>query len=210
MNDDELIPVTMNDEPVGSVDATTWRRGDDKPVIVKLRDGREVVAERRFLKTDPAGSLSLHPPHRRSNATSVTGAMATAGAETTGASSQQVVIPLVQEELDVAVRAVESGRVRIRKVVREEVETIDRPLMKERVNVERVAINRFVDGPVPVRYEGDMMIVPVLEEVLVIEKRLMLKEELRVSKYAEQVHEPQDVTVRIEEAHVERISGTDR
>jgi stress response protein YsnF len=49
------------------------------------------------------------------------------------------------------------------------------------------------------------MIVPVLEEVLVVETRLMLKEELRISKHAQQVHEPRDVTVRIEEARVERI-----
>jgi stress response protein YsnF len=77
--------------------------------------------------------------------------------------------------------------------------------MKERVNVDRIEINRFVDGPVPVRYEGDVMIVPVLEEVLVIEKRLMLKEELRVSKYAHEVHEPQEVTVRVEEARVEHV-----
>ncbi|MCA1628121.1 MAG: YsnF/AvaK domain-containing protein, partial [Acidobacteria bacterium] len=62
-------------------------------------------------------------------------------------------------------------------VVREREEIVDELLLKEAVEVERVIINREVDAPVPVRYEGETMIVPVLEEMLVVEKRLVLKEE---------------------------------
>src|SRR5512142_1826337 len=91
-------------------------------------------------------------------------------------------IPIFEEELDIRRREVEAGRVRVRKAVREEDAIIDEPLSQESVEVERVPVGRVVEGPVAVRYEGDTMIVPVVEEVLVVEKRLMLKEEVRLTR----------------------------
>jgi len=71
--------------------------------------------------------------------------------------------------------------------------------------VERVPVHREVSEPVVVRYEGETMVIPLLEEVLVVEKRLMLKEELRVTKIRREVRSPQRVTVRSEEAVIERL-----
>jgi len=51
------------------------------------------------------------------------------------------------------------------------------------------------------------MIVPILEEVVVVEKRLMLKEELHISKQRIETHKPQRVTLRSEEVNVERIDN---
>ena len=99
------------------------------------------------------------------------------------------------------------GRVRVTKRVEQHEETIDEPLLRERVEVERVPIGREIDGPVEVRQEGDVTILPVYEEVLVVEKRLMLKEELHIRKERQQTHEPQHVTLRREEIEVERIEG---
>ncbi|HLL91068.1 MAG TPA: YsnF/AvaK domain-containing protein, partial [Tepidisphaeraceae bacterium] len=127
------------------------------------------------------------------------------GTGAVAAAAERVVVPLVEEQLDVTKRTVETGRVRIVKSVREEVETIDRPLMREEVTVDRVPVGRFVDGPVPTRMDGETMIVPILEEVVVIEKRVMLKEELHIRKRAREHHAPQDVTLRVEEARVERV-----
>ncbi|MDQ3748993.1 MAG: YsnF/AvaK domain-containing protein, partial [Acidobacteriota bacterium] len=76
---------------------------------------------------------------------------------------------------------------------------------EEKIEVERVAVNQFVDAPPPVRYEGDVMIMPLLEEVLVVEKRLVLREEVRISKHRETVNKPQQIVLRREEATVERI-----
>jgi uncharacterized protein (TIGR02271 family) len=121
------------------------------------------------------------------------------------AAGGKVVIPVVAEEIAVGTREVEAGRVRLTKLVREEQQTVDQPLFAEEVNVERVAVNRVVDGPVEVRHEGDTMIVPLLEEVLVIEKRLMLREEVRVTKRRTETHQPQTVTLRKEDVKVERI-----
>jgi uncharacterized protein (TIGR02271 family) len=117
---------------------------------------------------------------------------------------ETVVMPVMVEELDVSTRQVETEAVRIIKTVHEREELVDQPLLREEVEIERVVVNRVVDGPIPVRYEGETMIVPVLEEVLVVEKRLMLKEELHISKRQIEVHQPQSVTLRSEEATIKR------
>jgi uncharacterized protein (TIGR02271 family) len=116
-----------------------------------------------------------------------------------------VVVPVVREEARVAKREIETGRVRVRKLVREEEETFDEPLAREEVTVERVPVERFVEGPQPMRREGDVVVIPIVEEVLVVEKRLMLKEELRVRKQIVEIRDPQTVRLRREEAVVERL-----
>lgn len=120
-------------------------------------------------------------------------------------SDEPLVVPVIAEELRVERRAVETGRVRLNKVVREREEVVDEPLLREEVHVERVPVNRVVEGEVQVRHEGDTMIIPVLEEVLVVEKRLMLKEELRVTRRRVEERRPQTVTLRSEEVTVERV-----
>ena len=70
---------------------------------------------------------------------------------------------------------------------------------------ERVELNQELDGPVAVRYEGDTMIVPILEEVLVVQKRLVLKEEIRITRRRREFHAPQSVVLRREHAAVGRI-----
>ncbi len=121
--------------------------------------------------------------------------------------AEQAVIPLVEETLHVDKREVERGRVRIRTEVRERQETIDETLMHEEVIVERVKVGRVVDAPEPVRYEGELTIIPLYEEVMVVEKRLMLTEELHVRKERSERRDPQQVTLRREEAIIERLEG---
>jgi uncharacterized protein (TIGR02271 family) len=118
-----------------------------------------------------------------------------------------LVVPVIAEELEVQKRVVETGKVRITKVIHERETVVDEPLFGEEVEVERVPIQRVVDGPIPVRYEGDTVIVSILEEVLVVEKRLMLKEELHIRKRRVETHQPQQVTLRHEEARIERLNN---
>jgi uncharacterized protein (TIGR02271 family) len=112
---------------------------------------------------------------------------------------------VVIEEFEVQKRQVETGRVRITKIVQEQEEVVDEPLLQEEIDVRRVPINQPVDGPIPIRHSGDTMIVSLLEEVLVVEKRWMLKEELHITKRQVEVHKPQQVTLRREEAIVEPL-----
>ena len=122
---------------------------------------------------------------------------------------ERYVLPVLEETVNVQKRRVERGKVRVRKTVSEHEGLIDEPLFSERVEVERVAVNEFVDRAPPVREEGDMTVIPLLEEVLVVEKRLLLKEEIRVTKNRTERREPQRVTLRREEAVVERLEAED-
>jgi uncharacterized protein (TIGR02271 family) len=116
------------------------------------------------------------------------------------------VIPIVEEVLDVQKRQVETGGVRVRKTVHEREEQIDEPVWQEEVEVEHLVINRMVDGPAPtVRTEGDVLIVPLVEEVLVVKKQLMLREEFRITKRRTATPSSQKVTLRREEAKIERL-----
>ncbi len=116
----------------------------------------------------------------------------------------QETIPLVEEQVSVAKHTVQTGRVRIRTVVDERETLIREELAREEATVERVPIDREVTEVPEMRQEGDTLIVPVVEEVLVVEKRLVLKEELHIRKkhQIEQVEEP--VVLRSMRAEVER------
>lgn len=116
-----------------------------------------------------------------------------------------VVVPVIEGRVNVGKRTVEWGRVRVSKVVREVHETVDQPLAREEVTVERVAVGKIVDGPQQARQDGDDWIIPIVEEVLVVEKRLLLKEELHVRKRTVQERHRQRVTLHHEEALIERL-----
>jgi|SRR5581483_7411917 len=118
-------------------------------------------------------------------------------------------IPIIEESAVVTKRVVDRGGVRVTKRVREREEIVDEPLRQERVTVERVPINQLVDRVPTTRRDGDTLVVPVLEEIMVVEKRLVLKEELRVTIRQESRRQPQSVTLRREEAVIERIDATD-
>ena len=115
------------------------------------------------------------------------------------------VVPVIAEELHVGRRSVETGRVRVTKLVREQQEVVDQPTVTEQVTVERVPINRVVEQAPAPRQEGDTLILPVLEEVVVVERRLVLKEEVRITRRSTESHNPQTVTLRSEDVKIERI-----
>lgn len=124
---------------------------------------------------------------------------------TTEAGEQQVVIPVVEEELQVGRRVVETGGIRISKKISERTETVDEPILQEQVSMERVQINQFVDAPPQPRQEGDTLVIPVVQETLVVQKRLLLVEELHIRKQVREIRDPQNVTLLKEEVEVERI-----
>ena len=66
-------------------------------------------------------------------------------------------------------------------------------------------VNRVVEGPIPVRYEGETMILSLLEEVLVVDTRLLLKEEVHMTTRRTETHRPVPVTVRREDVAIERV-----
>ncbi len=71
---------------------------------------------------------------------------------------------------------------------------VDEDLARDTVTVERIPIGRVVDEVPPVRQEGDVTILPVVEEEIVVVRRLVLKEEVHLR------------CVRTTERHVETVS----
>ena len=126
--------------------------------------------------------------------------------EVQAAEEDVTVIPLVAETMTVSKREIETGKVRFQTTVTERIETIDEPLSRTEVQTRRVEVNQFVDSPPPVRYEGDTMIVSILEEVLVVEKRLRVKEEVHITQVQTEYRAPQSVTLRTETLLEERVS----
>ena len=117
------------------------------------------------------------------------------------------VIPVVQESLTVGKREVETGKVTVEIVPRAQTKVIDVPLEAEEVIVERVPVNRIVEQAQPPREEGETTIMPVYEEVLVVEKRLMLKEEVRISRRKRTLRGRHEAELRSEEVEVRRSSA---
>ena len=115
------------------------------------------------------------------------------------------VIPLVEERAVILKRKKLTGGLRVRTVVRESEEVIDQPLTTDAVEVERVPLDRWVEAPVPIRQEGETTIITLLEEVVVVEKRLRATEEVRITRRRTTRQAPQHVTLRREEAVVERL-----
>ena len=113
-------------------------------------------------------------------------------------------VPLAAEQLVVSKREVVTGKVRVRTTVETRDEAVDMLLAREAVEVERREVGRFVDEPPPVREEGDLIIIPVLEEVLVVEKRLRLTEELVIRRSRTEERHQEMVPLRRERAVIER------
>ena len=125
-------------------------------------------------------------------------------AEATRSSEVLHVIPVIAETLDVGRRELH-GAVRVHKRVVENLVNVDETVREEHVSVERVPVGRPVDGPVGIRHEGDVMIVPVVEERLVAERRLVLVEELHIRREVSTRRAPQQVLLRQEQVVVERL-----
>lgn len=129
--------------------------------------------------------------------------------EQTEVLSEKVVIPVVEEKVVFGKKVVETGKVRISKRISEHEEVIDEPLFQEKVSVERVTVNKAVDDAPKVRQEGDVMIIPVIEERVVVKKQLYLVEELHVRKQLIESHDPQQITLRKEKVDVERVGDNE-
>ncbi|MDT7812767.1 MAG: hypothetical protein QOJ42_2683 [Acidobacteriaceae bacterium] len=119
--------------------------------------------------------------------------------------SRETVIPLFEEEVSVSRRVVPTSRVQVSRVTHTHEHLVDELLERERVEVERVAIDKPIDHIPSVREEGDCLIFPVVEEVLKIERVLVLKEEVRIRRVKGTERYQERVTLRKQEAVVNRL-----
>ncbi|MGI4744535.1 MAG: DUF2382 domain-containing protein [Janthinobacterium lividum] len=116
------------------------------------------------------------------------------------------VLQLHAEQLKIGRRIRETGNVTVSTVTRTHDHLVDELLSNERVEIEHVAIDRMVDEVPAVREEGDTIIIPIVEEVVVVERRLMLKKEVRITRVRGVHHHQEVVQLRSQEAVVSRTA----
>ena len=120
-------------------------------------------------------------------------------------SDKGTTVPLMEERAEVKKRWATTGKVQV-VTHTETVEELARAVLDgEEVEIQTVELDQTVSGPSPVvRTEEGVIIIPVLEEVLVVEKRLVLKREIRIQKRptSEIVEIP--VSLRKQRAKVQR------
>src|SRR5579862_3491817 len=118
-------------------------------------------------------------------------------------------IPLHAEDLTVSKLTVADDMVQVRTVTREHETFVDEALNHERVQIERRPIGRQVEAIPPVRQEGDTTILSVVEETLVIARRLILKEEVHIRRLHVSERHHEAVVLRKQEAVITRIEPHD-
>lgn len=113
-------------------------------------------------------------------------------------------IKVYEETLKVDKRLVETGRAKIHVTVSEHDEAIETMLMHQDVVVNRVAIGTEIAAMPPVRREGETIIVSIVEERAIVEKRMFLKEELHIHIGQTNRMETQVVSLRREHAEIDQ------
>lgn len=122
--------------------------------------------------------------------------------------SGPLTVPVIEETVDVSKRPTDHGGYRITKHVDRRDELVDELLRSDKVDIERRAFNTAIaDDAVPgIRQEGDTLVVPVIEEVLITVKRLILVEEVRITRTQETRRISERVPLRKESIEIERLA----
>jgi stress response protein YsnF len=114
-------------------------------------------------------------------------------------------LQLVGESLEVSLNKVETARVRLTTVTHTRDVAVDAELTSETAEIERRPVGVFVETVPEIRREGDTIVIPVVEEVLVVERRLRLKEETRVRVVVETTRHHEVVQVREQAAAIRHL-----
>lgn len=115
------------------------------------------------------------------------------------------VVPIVQEQLSVDAEPVVTGGVRVTKRVETHDELIEQQLRTSHADVKRVKTNRVVDGPQPAERVGDTLIIPIVSEIIHVQKQWVVMEEIHITQREESETVRQTVPVNHEVAEVERL-----
>jgi uncharacterized protein (TIGR02271 family) len=187
----EGATVFDGENAIGTVSGFISRGGDARTdLLVAVRDSRQEV---------------VIPPARLDHTRSTPEHLQLLRRERPGPDPATETISLTEEQLAIDVHERDRGVVRIRKEV--EVtpvhETVD--LRRDDIRIERRQVDQPVDAMREPWHDGETLVVPVYEEVVVADKRLMLREEIRITRKS--VTEPLTVddTVRRHRVDIEHI-----
>jgi len=121
------------------------------------------------------------------------------------AETEPTVVPVTEETIEVKKAERVAGRVRVSVHTETVREMVEETLRSSSAAIERVAVGREIAEVPQIREEDGVLIIPVVEEVLVVERRLLLKEEIRLrqTELEETIRQP--VERRVQRAEVERL-----
>jgi uncharacterized protein (TIGR02271 family) len=180
----------------GRVIAHTQAVEGNELIEITLADQKRALVPGRLLEADgQSGNYRLANPFEQFVAT---------GVDDEQEDSETIRIPVIEEDLAIGKREVETGHVHVSVSVNEREELVDVPLTAERVEVERIPVNRIVDAPLEPRYEDDTLVVPVVEERLVVQKQLVLTEEVRIRRVSETRDHQERITLRSQDVEIDR------
>lgn len=158
---------------------------DDVLTVALTGSGREVEVPMavvdlaassvdRVLLTVPIATITGDDPATTTRGGAVEDRLDTAG--------ETLTVPVMEEELSARIRERDLGSVRVEKRVETSPAQVTTDVGHEEVTVERVTVNQAVESAPESRFEGDTLVIPVVEEVLVTEKRLVVREEVHIRR----------------------------
>jgi stress response protein YsnF len=118
-------------------------------------------------------------------------------------------IPIVEETIQIKRELIEKGSTRFTKKV--DGETVEIPLTSrtQQYSIERIPVNRYVEvAPPGIRHEGKTMIISIIEEEAVIQKRLKIVEELHITLTEVETRTKTEVNLRKERIIIEKDPET--
>lgn len=118
--------------------------------------------------------------------------------------SERHTLPMVEERLTVQKSKRVTETLQAHTLIHEHEQPIEAELSMQAFDVERIPFDRFVDGPIPDRQEGDTTIISVIEEVATLEVRLKLVEEVRITRRTTTHRVNDTIKLRSQEVVVER------
>ena len=131
-------------------------------------------------------------------------------AEERGVLQEDLRVQRSEGELRASVRRREAGQVNVKKSVRTEREVVRVPKRREEVVIERVPVEgeaRESSGATEANIGEDEGVVQVVEEEVVVSKRVVLKEEIRLRKRVVHDEETVEVDLRKEEVEIDDQGG---
>jgi stress response protein YsnF len=120
------------------------------------------------------------------------------------ADPQDVVVPIYQERACVSKRRVVTSRVKVSRVTHQSERLLTETLARQQVKIDRIPIGKLIDAVPKIREEGDAIIIPIVEEIPVVEHRLVLTEEVWVRRVRSKENYRERVTLRCQKAVVTR------
>lgn len=206
--------VEASDGRLGTVDEVILRQDGRAPAYVVVRRGwsnEQLLVPAELIRA-VNGPREVHLAVTRDEAHARAGDVPAEALLLARDRNTEVVIPIVEERLIPDKRPVDLGELRIHKFVDELEEAVQQPVTRDDLIIERVPINQPIEAPLATRYEGEWMVIPIMREVLVVKKQLMLTEEVRIGK--REVTEEQEVRevtrherLELEDATVHGIPG---